>query len=157
MNVVFLDFNGVMDTYENMDEVDLENLSILKKLIKLLDAKVVISSSIKNTYYYSGRHNSVCLYLMEVLSLNGIEVCGITPKLENREDEIILYLKQHPEINYYYILEDDYLFPRLFQHQIKLPCQNDKGNGLKEIGFEKIKERLRKDGVIDETGRRCKK
>lgn len=45
MNVIFLDFNGVLDTYENMDEINKENLQRLKHIIEETNAKVVISSS----------------------------------------------------------------------------------------------------------------
>lgn len=54
MNVIFLDFNGVLDTYENMDEINKENLQRLKHITEETNAKVVISSSLKNSYYYTG-------------------------------------------------------------------------------------------------------
>ena len=45
MKVVFLDFNGVLDTYENMDVVDPDNLNRLKKIIDETGSKVVLTTS----------------------------------------------------------------------------------------------------------------
>ena len=45
MNVIFLDFNGVLDTYENMDEINEGNLQRLKHIVDETNAKIVISSS----------------------------------------------------------------------------------------------------------------
>ena len=33
MNVIFLDFNGVLDTYENIDEINIDNLKRLKNIV----------------------------------------------------------------------------------------------------------------------------
>ncbi len=54
MNVIFLNFNGVLDTYENMDEINRGNLQRLKHIVDETNAKVVISSFLKNSYYYTG-------------------------------------------------------------------------------------------------------
>ena len=45
MKVVFLDFNGVLDTSDNFDEINETNLYILVDAINLTDSKVVITSS----------------------------------------------------------------------------------------------------------------
>lgn len=47
MKVIFLDFNGVLDTYENMDEINPDNLQRLKHIANETEAKIVISSSSK--------------------------------------------------------------------------------------------------------------
>lgn len=52
MKVVFLDYNGVLDTSVNMDEVDYLNLQRLKKIIKETGAKIVLTSSIKKFLLY---------------------------------------------------------------------------------------------------------
>lgn len=54
MNVIFWDFNGVLDTYENIDKINKENLQRLKYIVDETNAKVVISSFLKNSYYYTG-------------------------------------------------------------------------------------------------------
>lgn len=138
MKVIFLDFNGVLDNSENYNIVDEENLSILKEVIDATGAKLVISSSIKNTYFYSGHHNRVMEYLIDVLTKNNIEIYGLTPWLEKREMEIQDYLKNNPDISEYCIIDDDYYFESMKEHMVKLKHQWLGGNGLKDVDKNQI-------------------
>lgn len=144
MKIIFLDFNGVLDTYQKMDVIDPANLSILIDIVKETNAKIVISSSIKNTFYLLKRPSKILNYLLSVLKENNIEVYGLTPYLDNREDEIITYLNEHPEIKDYCILDDDYFFESMKEHMIKLKEQLYGGNGLKDIEKEYIIKILKK-------------
>lgn len=127
MNVVFLDINGVLDTHENMDVIDHGNLSRLKQLIDMFDAKVVISSSLKNTFYLTGHYSKLLQGIIDTLLESGIDVVGITPQGSNREEEIKMYLSNHPEISNYCILDDDYDMESLREHLVKLPMQMNEG------------------------------
>jgi len=138
LKVIFLDFNGVLDTYENMNVVDPDNLAILKEVIEETGAKLVISSSIKNTFFYSGHHNRNMKYLIDVLTENNIEIYGLTPWLEKREMEILEYLKNNPDISEYCIIDDDYYFESMKEHMVKIKHQLLGGNGLKEIDKSQI-------------------
>ena len=138
MNVVFLDINGVLDTNENMDVIDHGNLSRLKQLIYMFDAKVVISSSLKNTFYLTGHYSKLLQGIIDTLLESGIDVVGITPQGSNREEEIKMYLSNHPEISNYCILDDDYDMESLREHLVKLPTQmNDGQNGFTQEYFDK--------------------
>ena len=145
MKVIFLDFNGVLDTFENMNEVDPTNLNILKEIIRETNAKIVISSSIKNSYFYCGKHNSTMKYFMKVLEENGIEIYGLTPWLEKRELEIKKYLEEHPEIEDYCIIDDDYYFESMKEHMIKLDHQWLGTNGLQDINKDNIIKILKRN------------
>ena len=142
MKVIFLDFNGVLDTSDNYDVVNLNNLSILMNVVKLTESKIVITSSIKNTFYVSGKHNCMMNYLLNVLKENDIEVVGFTKKLDNRQNEIIDYLNTHPEITNYCIIDDEYFCELFESHMIKLTSQMDGGNGLQETSEEEIVRKL---------------
>lgn len=131
MNVIFLDFNGVLDTNLNMDVIDQGNLNRLKKLVDMFDAKVVISSSLKNPFYYNGKHSRLFQGILAALLEIGIDVIGITPKGNSREEEILMYLNSHPEISNYCILDDDYDMDKLKEHLVKLPMQMSEG----QMGF----------------------
>jgi len=139
LKVIFLDFNGVLDTSCKMDIIDMDNLFILRELVIKMEAKIVISSSIKNTYYYAGHHNKVMKYLMDTLVKYGIEIYGITPYKDTREEEIQEYLKKHPEITDYLIIDDDYYFESMKEHMVKLIPQGDGGNGLKDLKKKELK------------------
>lgn len=144
MNVIFLDFNGVLDTYTDMDMIDEENLNILKQIVDATNSKVVISSSIKNTYYFCGKHNLYMLNLIETLQNNGIVIYGITPYLDSKEEEILHYLSEHKKIRKYCIIEDEYLGERVKSHIIKLKEQLYGGDGLKTLGTLKIINYIKK-------------
>lgn len=128
MNVIFLDFNGILDTYDNLDEIEPSNLMRLKKLVDMFEAKIVISSSLKNTYYYTGRYGRLLQYIIDTLLENGIDVIGITPKAESREKEIKMYLDEHPEIDKFCILDDDYEMESLKDNLVKVPMQMQVGH-----------------------------
>jgi hypothetical protein len=127
MNVIFLDFNGVLDTNEQMDVIDEGNLSRLKILVDMFDAKVVISSSLKNSFYYTGRYSKLLSSIIDRLLEVGIDVIGITPKCDTREKEILMYLDMHPEVSNFCILDDDYYMELLREHLVKLPMQMEVG------------------------------
>ena len=143
MNVIFLDFNGVLDTYDNFDEIDNSNLHILLDAIILTGAKVVITSSNKDYFYRNGKHNQIMNNLISVLKSYNVEVLGYTKKLSNREAEVIDYLCSHPEIEHYCVIDDDYFFESMSEHRIKLTSQNDGGNGLIETTSEEIVRELK--------------
>ncbi len=125
MKVIFLDFDGVINNYNNFDNaIDYKCLSILKKIIALTGAKVVITSS--NKYPYQRNIGNIPLkerrlykeYLKPLLE-NGIDIYDMTPFVEeNREKEILAYLEQHKEIEEYLILDDDYCMSSLCLHEI---------------------------------------
>ena len=144
MKTIFLDFNGVLDTYNKLDIIDEENLKILREVVEETKANVVITSSIKNLYFYTGKHNKIMRYLLETLKENNIRVTGITKKRNKREEEIIEYLDNHPEINHYCIIDDEYDFKSMKDHMIKLKEQQYGGNGLKEINKKEIIKTLNK-------------
>ena len=102
MKVVFLDFNGVLDTYENMDVVDPDNLNRLKRIIDETDSKVVLTTSNKNNYYRSGEIRGILKYIIDSLLEVGIDVIGMVPMLDSREDEIHAYLNEHYLFYYFF-------------------------------------------------------
>ena len=127
MKIIFLDFNGVLDTYDNMDEINPDNLNRLKQIVDECDAKVVISSSIKNSYFHTGYFSELFQRIIKEIESAGIEVIGITPHADTREEEIELYLKKHPEVENFCILDDDYEMLRLKDNIVKLPSQMQEG------------------------------
>ena len=90
MKVIFLDFNGILDTYENMDVIDSDNLNRLKRIVDECNAKVVLTTSNKNNYYRSGMIRGILKYIIDSLLEAGIDVIGMVPMLDSREDEMAL-------------------------------------------------------------------
>ena len=133
MKVIFLDFDGALYGlhyfYDNGIRVSKSEFEKrLKRRIKILgeickenDAKIVIESSYKDCIDEETLETDVD-WIKEILDLmkqNGIEVIGRTPNLKDvrdnydgnppiwKEDEILGYLKKHPEIDSYCVIDDD--------------------------------------------------
>lgn len=121
MNVIFLDFDGVIDTihYNSYEDVE-KRIKLLGEICKELDCKVVIEASAKDaidedTMEINGEWVS---FIFSMFNKYGIECIGRTPNVEKKysnnssipmwkEDEIRLYLYRHPEIEHYCVIDDD--------------------------------------------------
>ena len=123
MNVIFLDFDGVLDTnYYKSDEQIEEKIKILSDICHKYDCKVVIEASAKlaideETLKIDSDANWVN-FLFSCFKKYNIDVIGRTPSVRKyysknfytsmwKEDEIRLYLFRHPEIEHYCIIDDD--------------------------------------------------
>lgn len=124
MNIIFLDFNGVLDKYDNIDEIGLDNLKRLKEIVDETNSKVVITSSIKNSYYYTGKYGKKLKEVINTLQNNEIDVIGITEKEDTREAEIDRYLKKHLEIEKFCIIDDDFEMRKFKNNIVKLQIQS---------------------------------
>lgn len=118
MKILFLDFDGVVSTFEKGWRLDEEKLSLLKEIIDNTNAKIVVSSSWKVGYYdvdnfietLGGRRKS------ETIKNNGNmlqwfcdNIYDITDSNGSwRGDEIQRWIDAHEEeIESYAILDDD--------------------------------------------------
>ena len=125
MNVIFLDFDGVLETIHHESKEDLEyRISILGEICKEYDCKVVISACAKDAIdeITLETESNWINYVFDLFYKYGIECIGRTPNVEKRysnkpsnymwkEDEIRLYLFRHPEIEHYCVIDDDDLQP----------------------------------------------
>lgn len=124
MKVIFLDFDGVIN--DNSCEDNFVNplfVRQIKKVIEETGAKVVVTSNKR-------KDKSSCYknYISPLLQM-GIEIYDYTTfmngKLEEaRELEIEAYLMEHPEIEEFVIIEDDYVMQRLYDHQVFIEYSN---------------------------------
>lgn len=131
MKVIFLDFDGILNDYLTINEINNYNVEILKKIIKETSAELVVTSSHKYPYQrnnnFEGFLNS---YYIKGLREKGIDILDWTPDIKQqgirynqREQEILEYLEKHPEITQYLILDDDYIIESLKEHEIFLDLQ----------------------------------
>ena len=108
---VFLDIDGVLNTrttcqhtpdgYTGIDDARVE---ILANVIKMYDCYEIILIS---DWKEMGEYDDDYLYLLEKLDLYGLDISGKTKDQgNNRGKGIINYLKSHPEIDDYVILDD---------------------------------------------------
>jgi len=122
MNVIFLDFDGVLNTFHYNSPEDMERrIIILSDICKEYNCKVVIEASAKDAIDEETMEiaeESWISKIFELFKKYEIECIGRTPNIEKqigestylpmwKEDEIIEYLKLHPEIEHYCIIDDD--------------------------------------------------
>ncbi|MBE6154188.1 MAG: hypothetical protein E7163_01250 [Firmicutes bacterium] len=109
-NVIFLDFDGVINN--NMEDVTLTCVILLKNIIKKYNAKVVVISSIlgngtnkkkKNITVFL---NNLGIYNIDFINPN-LEGDIYNKKILPRLVGIIDYLRKHPNINYL-IIDDEF-------------------------------------------------
>lgn len=114
-SVVFLDVDGVLNTkkscvhapsgiYVGIDEARVEILSKIMKLYRI--EGVVLTSTWKNLK----NDDEDYIYLVESLNKQGIEIFGKTEEKQERQraEGVLCFLKEHPEIEEFVILDDQH-------------------------------------------------
>jgi len=121
MNVIFLDFDGVLNTiHKNTNEDIEERIKILGDICKEYDSKVVIEASAKNFINYETMEatSDWLKFILKCFEKYNIDCIGKTPNIQKelkdglftdiwKEDEIIEYLNNHPEVKHYCVIDDD--------------------------------------------------
>ncbi len=116
MKILFLDFDGVITTYDSKWNIDLNKLALLDKIIEQTNAKIVVTSSWKHgskdvedfkTRIYTRR----CSKNIKDETPFGKfvdQIYDITDGCGYRGDEVEKYLNNHKdEVESYVILDDD--------------------------------------------------
>ena len=116
INVIFLDFDGVLDTIHYHEDKDEERrVKILSNICKKYDCKVVIEASCKGSIDEETleTESERIQYIFDLFKKYDIECIGRTPTVRKgscpiwKEDEILAYLENHPEISNYCVIDDD--------------------------------------------------
>lgn len=139
MKVIFLDIDGVLncdtsksychdDTCGIIVGIDSDKVKRLAEIVNATDAQIILSSDWKDGWnkYYTGRKPSHIKYLDNHLYKKGkLIIKDKTPDIGkgwNRGEEILLYLKAHPDIDNYVILDDtffdDFIIKEIEEHLI---------------------------------------
>lgn len=105
MKVIFLDIDGVLSGVEYQMEsteetpIDRTRLELVRSLADKSGAKVVLSST-RKSYWESGAGFDL------VFRECGVVISDITPILGRKNIEITAYLKDHPEVEKFVIIDD---------------------------------------------------
>ena len=170
MNVIFLDFDGVLDTIHASSNEDVERrIKILSDICSEYNCKIVIEAAAKNAIDEETNEirSEWVKFIFECFKKYGIECIGRTPNVIKKyshnsytpmwkEDEIRLYLFRHPEVEHYCIIDDDDLAPhnsdlnKVRKHLVKtIYHSNDYSEeGLLEKHKEEVGKVLKLDNEI---------
>ena len=184
MNVIFLDFDGVIDTnYYRSDEQIEEKIKLLGDICHSLNCKVVIEASAKNAIDEETLEiDEEALWVLKIFELfkkYNIECIGRTPNVRRKtsndsyipiwkEDEIRLFLYRHPEIEHYCVIDDDDLaemyrksdLDKVRKHLVKTKdflSEKPEDEGLQPHHKELVEEVLNKENEIGNLIRKNKK
>ena len=160
MNVIFLDFDGVVCTSVFQNNADIEaKIILLKEICDYCNASVVITSIHKNSFdpitlEPIDKDAEYAIYVMDTLKKHNVPIIGMTPTLNveiasttyylNKGYEILKYLSLHPEIENYCIIDDEEnkicVDDELKEHLLLVPYdyKNPNKSGLLPIHKEEI-------------------
>lgn len=134
MKVLFLDIDGVLNSYTTKERFGLfvgVDRRLLQRFLlwKPESVSVVLSSSWRNHDYH-------CEHLNEL----GVTWIDKTPHLwgHDRGDEITKWLRTHPEVTHYAILDDNYEFSDHLDHFVR----TNEETGLTEENLIKVSQIL---------------
>lgn len=111
MKVLFLDIDGVLNSqkvFENWTSDSTRTVICpvmverINRVIAATDCRIVISSSWRFMWEMGE--------LMDILGLHGLWASFIidqTPRLDRRDEEILAWLKEHPEVSKFAVVDDD--------------------------------------------------
>ena len=126
MKVIFLDIDGVLNcatskSYCVEDDgrvikgIDSDKVKQLAKIVEATDAQIILSSDWKDGWnkYYTGQKPSHVKYLDNHLYKKGkLIIKDKTPDTNKgswfRGEEILMYLRIHPDIDNYVIIDDTF-------------------------------------------------
>lgn len=119
MKVIFLDFDGVITTYNSKWKIDMNNIKIINDICDKTNAKIVVTSSwrIGHRGDVLAFNGYLTQYIIKHNYLDNVQdtfdkfignIVGMTESIGGwRGDEIKLYMNEHPEVENYVILDDD--------------------------------------------------
>lgn len=147
MKVLFLDFDGVLNSQDYRDRygsmgagIDKSKMPMLKKLVDTTNAKIVIITSLRE---YWDKDPDKCDYFGKVINETfaeyGLEIYDKTPVSESgmREDDIRDWICENSGIENYVAIDDGALFARFLVGHFVQPK-----DGLEEEHVEKAVEIL---------------
>lgn len=135
MNIIFLDFDGVLNNLQSKEIFDLKNMNIFSKLINKCpkNTKIILSTS--------HRYNSIILSKFikycEIVKIDTQLIIGTTPNFHRgvykRHLEIKDWLSKTQNVNKWIVLDD-------FEVDVENLIKTDMKTGLTEHNIDKALE-----------------
>lgn len=144
MKVIFIDFDGVLNTEKYVRSctefgliIDPSKMVLLKQITDVTDAKIVLSTSWREHWDEdSQKCDEIGIKINNIFSNFGLKIFAKTPILNSsREEEIELWLENNQQVLNFVVLDDRFLdSKRLRGHFIKTLGYS---KGLDEITVKK--------------------
>ena len=141
MKVIFLDFDGVITTYDSKWKINMYKINIINDICDKTDAKIVVTSTWRMGYHDDvyACHERLKRYFIKNNYLDNFKdtfdkfisnIIGMTECIGGlRGDEIKSYMNEHPEVENYVIIDDD---SDMCDYQLCNFIQTDTYDGITE-------------------------
>lgn len=141
MKVIFLDFDGVITTYDSKWKINMYKINIINDICDKTDAKIVVTSTWRMGYHDDVYecHELLKRYFIKHNYLDNFKdtfdkfisnIIGMTECIGGlRGDEIKSYMNEHPEVENYVIIDDD---SDMCDYQLCNFIQTDTYDGITE-------------------------
>lgn len=115
MRVIFLDFDGVLNSAKYLARwgsegvtIDPARMVLLRKLVKAADARIVLSTSWREHWSEDPEEcDDTGARINRLFETYGLRICGKTPlDHARREQQIKSWLDSHPETENFVVLDD---------------------------------------------------
>lgn len=118
MKVVFLDFDGVLNSEKYVRDcgrygviIDPSRMALLKQIVDATEAKIVLSTSWREHWSNLTENcDETGILINKIFKGHDLEIFDKIPKcFSKREQEIEMWLEEHPDIENYVVLDDMFL------------------------------------------------
>ena len=143
MKVIFLDFDGVLNSEKYFKRVsgtglviDPSEMELLKQIVTATDAKIVLSTSWREHWSKNTDEcDAIGLEIEAIFRSYGLEIWDKTQSsYRRREPELKDYLDAHPEVENFVVLDDMLLYADYLKKHI---VKTSGYRGLDQIDTEK--------------------
>ncbi len=149
MKVIFIDFDGVLNTEKYVRScaeygliIDRSKMALLRQITAATDAKIVLSTSWREHWDEEPKNcDNIGIEINNIFEQYGLHIFGKTPILNScREDEIADWLEINTQVTNFVVLDDRFLDSELIRgHFVKT---SGYAKGLDELSAEKAIEIL---------------
>lgn len=143
MKVIFLDFDGVLNTEKYIRScaefgliIDPSKMALLKQIADATNARIILSTSWREHWDEETQNcDNIGIEINDIFEQYSLHILGKTPILNCcREDEIAVWLKSNPQVVNFVVLDDRFLDSELIRgHFVKTSGYS---KGLDEISVE---------------------
>lgn len=149
MKVIFIDFDGVLNTEKYVRScaefgliIDPSKMVLLKQIIDATDAKIVLSTSWREHWDVETQYcDNIGAEINNIFEQYSLHIFGKTQILNcSRENEIAAWLKSKPQVTNFVVIDDRFLDSELIRgHFVKTSGYS---KGLDEVSVNKAIEIL---------------
>lgn len=146
MKIIFLDFDGVLNCPEDWiemkefghpcnkgtDVISRQKLALLKRLIEETGAKIVVSSTWRKHYSIRELRNMFVERGWEIPISTFYGMTNPDSSYRKRGDDVDEFLKDHPEVSRYVILDDQPVF-HVYQKEFFVHCNQMHGMSYEDM------------------------